>query len=106
MDAEINRLLLTFEQLMRDTNREVINPEIHEISIEDLRPVAELVARSRAVYLKRLYEIAHAHKGAKSLPSDEEMGELGKLRGRFLDLVEGSKSVEIAIQRGYLDVKG
>lgn len=105
MDAEKNRLLLSFEQLLRETNREIINPVINELSLDDLKPVVELVARARAAYLKALYELSLSHKQSKSLPSDPEMNELQALRKRFLDLADGAKSIEVAIQRDYLDIR-
>lgn len=105
MNAEKNRLLLRFEQLLRETNREIINPEINVLSIEDLKPVVEMVARARAAYLKTLYELSLAHKKDQSLPSVAEMETLQALRTRFLDLADGAKSIEVAIQREYLDIK-
>ncbi len=102
---DINRLLLKYEQLLRETNREAINPLIQVISLDDLRPVAKLVARSRGIYLKALYDLAHQYENKDSLPSDDEMNALRATRRRYLDLVDGSQSVEIAIQRGYLDIK-
>lgn len=106
METDINRMLLKYEQLMRKANHDTINPKIDQLAIEDLEPIAELVARARAEYLQRLYDISHQYAGSQGLPCDEEMAELAKLRGRFIDLVEGSKSFEVAIQRGYLDLKG
>jgi hypothetical protein len=96
---------MQFEQLLREVNREIINPEIEELSLEKLRPIAQMVARSRAVYLKRLYELAQSYKDNKGIPTAEEMIELKLLRERFIDLADGSKSIEISIQRGYLDLK-
>lgn len=106
MNSDTNRLLLGYEQLLKAINREVINPEINVISLADLRPIAGLVARARASYLKRLYEIAQSHDNSKTLPNDSEITELKQLRSVFLELVEGSKSIETAIQRGYLDISG
>lgn len=105
MNPEINRLLLEYERLMREANHATINPIMEDLSLEDLRPLVEMVARSRAAYLKALHELAAKHQAASALPSDEEMQNLGRLRTSFIDLVEGSKSFETAIQRGYLDVK-
>jgi hypothetical protein len=105
MNAEKNRLLLRFEQLLRETNREIINPEINVLSIEDLKPVVEMVARARAAYLKTLYELSLTHKKDQSLPTSAEMETLQGLRTRFLDLADGAKSIEVAIQREYLDIK-
>ena len=105
MEIDINRLMMEFELLLKESNREHINPQVKELSIDDLKPVADLVARARAIYLKQLYQLAQQYQGKDELPSLQEMDELAALRKRFLELVEGSKSFETAIQRGYLDVK-
>lgn len=106
MSTQINRLLLAFERLLREANREAINPILDELTVEDLKPVANLVARARADYLKHLHELAKQYESKEGLPDEAEMKTLATKRQRFMDLVEGSKSVETAIQRGYLDVKG
>lgn len=105
MAVPTNRLLMEFERLLREANREAINPILDELSLDQLKPIAALVARARATYLKHLHELANQYDGSDDLPTDEEMVALAKLRNRFLELVEGSKSFETAIQRGYLDVK-
>ena len=104
-DKDINRLLLQFDRILKQANREHINPEIEELTVEELKPIANLVAKSRAVYLKELYTIGKKHDEADTFPSAEELKKLKVLRTRFLELVEGSKSFEISIQRGYLDLK-
>jgi hypothetical protein len=104
-DKDINRLLLQFDRILRQANREHINPEIEELSVEDLKPIANLVAKSRAVYLKELYELSKKYNESDSFPSAEELKKLKELRTRFLELAEGSKSFEVSIQRGYLDLK-
>ena len=106
MNNQTNRLLMAFERLLREANRDAINPILDALSVDDLQPVAQLVARARADYLKALHELAVQYQGSDGLPSEEEMQRLGEKRSRFIDLVEGSKSFETAIQRGYLDVKG
>lgn len=105
MSLPTNRLLMEFERLLREANREAINPILEELTLNQLKPMAQLVARARASYLKRLHELALKYEGTENLPTEDEMQALALLRGRFLDLVEGSKSFETAIQRGYLDVK-
>ncbi len=105
MQQDTNRLILQFEQLLREVNREVINPEIEELSLEKLRPMAKMVARSRAAYLKRFYDISKQCDQTEGLPTPEEMMELKLLRERYIDLADGSKSIEISVQRGYLDLK-
>lgn len=105
MQRDTNRLILQFEQLLRQVNREVINPEIEDLSLEKLRPIIQMVAKSRAAYLKRLYDISIIHNETNGLPTQEEMAELKLLRERFIDLTDGAKSIEISIQRGYLDLQ-
>jgi len=105
METDVNRLMLEYERLLKETNRQYINPQIRELAIEELRPVAEMVARARAEYLRHLFELSEKYHEQDSLPCEEEMEQLAKLRSRFLDLVDGSQSFETAIQRGYLDLK-
>ena len=106
MSQEVKRLLLQFQQLMGTVNQEIINPEIEELSVDSLRPLVTLVARSRAVYLKELYELSKRYDGSDQFPTEQEMKKLKKLRTRYIDLVDGAQSFEISIQRGYLDIKG
>tara|TARA_B110000902_G_scaffold61546_1_gene72680 strand:+ start:3845 stop:4165 length:321 start_codon:yes stop_codon:yes gene_type:complete len=105
IQRETNRLLLQFEQLLREVNREVINSEIEDLSLDKLRPFIHMVAKCRGAYLKSLFDLSVVHSTTKTLPSEEEMAELKVLRERFLDLADGAKSIEISIQRGYLDLK-
>jgi hypothetical protein len=51
MSTENNRLLLELDKTIREINRRVINPEIPELSLNDLNPIMELVARARSNYL-------------------------------------------------------
>ena len=104
MNQETNRLLMEFDRLLREANRAAINPIMEELSIDQLQPLADMVARARAVYLKHLHDLAVKYQADEGLPSDAEMSALAQLRSRFIDLVEGSKSFETAIQRGYIDV--
>jgi hypothetical protein len=105
MDKSINRLLMQFEQLLKTTNKEQINPKIDELCINDLQPIVELVARSRAEYLEHLYTLCKQYEGTENFPSNDEMQKLRAHRLRFEELAEGSKAFETSIQRGYLDLK-
>jgi len=104
-EKDINRLLLQFEQLLRESNREHINPRIEDLCIDGLKPLVELVARSRATYLEHLYQLCQKYEGTESFPDKEELQRLRAFRNRFLELADGAKSFEISIQRGYLDLK-
>ncbi len=101
----INRILMQFEQLLRTVNREQINGKFEKLSIEDLKPIVDVVARARASYLKHLHDLCKKYEGTDKLPSTEELCELSELRSRFSDLADGAKSLKISIERGYMDVK-
>ena len=104
-DKDINRLLLQYDRILRQSNRDHINPEIEELSVEDLKPIANMVAKSRAVYLKELYTLSKKYDENDGFPSAEELKRLKAFRVRFIGLTEGSKAFEVSIQRGYLDLK-
>jgi len=103
MDQDINRLLLELERSMRKINREVINPQIREVSIDDLHPLLSLVAGARARYLKALFDLGANVQDGK--PSGTQLDDLARLRREYEELVSGAKALETAIQRGYLDVQ-
>lgn len=103
MNQDINRLLLELERSMRAVNRDVINPQIHEVTIDGLRPLLGLVAEARARYLKALLDLADRTPGGR--PSSGQFEELAALRREYEELVSGAKALETAVQRGYLDVQ-
>lgn len=102
MSVDNNRLLLLLEKAVRDTNRDILNPTIKALKIDDLTPVLELVARARADYLKELFDVAAEH--PDNLPSEERIGHLKRHRERYQELVSASQALETAIERKYLDV--
>ena len=104
-EKDINRLLMKFEQLLRESNRNHINPRIEELSVESLQPMIDLVARSRASYLEHLFSLCKKYDGTEDFPSKEELARLRAYRNRFIELADGAKSFEISIQRGYVDLK-
>ena len=103
-ELDVKRLLLQFEKSVREINREEINPEISELKLADLNPLILMVAHARARYLKALFDMANAC--SSDVPSPEQMSQLKQCRETYEELVDGSKAVEIAIERGYLDVNG
>lgn len=100
---ENKRLLLRLEQTRREINREVINPEIKTLSIDNLRPMLEMVAHARAAYVSELFALAKAT-GGKSSPASVE--KLSALRQTFNELVDAANALETMISRGYVDVAG
>ena len=101
-ELEVNRLLLQFEKSVREINRDEINPNIPELKLDDLNPVVSMVAKSRARYLKELFDLASVSEG--EMPTPEQINKLKNLRTMYEELVEGARALEIAIERGYLDV--
>ena len=104
MNQDINRLLMEFEHAMRAINREVINPQISELTIDDLCPVLRLVAAARARYLKAMIGLGASELGADGRPSGPQFEQLRQLREEYDELVSAAQALEAAIQRGYLDV--
>jgi formate dehydrogenase maturation protein FdhE len=104
-EKDINRLILQFEQLLRESNREHINARIEELNIDGLKPLVDLVARSRATYLEHLYKLCQKYEDSENFPDKEELQRLRAYRNRFIELADGAKSFEISIQRGYVDLK-
>lgn len=101
-ELDVNRLLLQFEKAVREINREEINPRIAELKLNDLNPVVKMVAQARARYLKGLFDLANISEDERPMP--EQIKKLKIMRETYEELVEGSKALEIAIERGYLDV--
>ena len=103
MSQDVNRLLMALERSMREINREVINPEIPALTIDDLRPVLHLVAKARASYLKALLDLGARVDDAQAAAG--ELDELARLRREYEELASAAKALETAIQRGYLDIR-
>lgn len=104
MNQDINRLLMALEQNMREINHEIINPQITELTLDDLRPVLCTVANARARYLKALFDLGAKEEQTHARPGEQEFAELRQLRLEFDELMSGAQALEAAIQRGYLDV--
>jgi hypothetical protein len=102
MNQDTNRLLLELERNMRAINREIINPQIDALTLDDLRPILSLVAHARARYLRALFDLGATVE--EEAPNDEQFARLAKLRSEYEELVSGAKALETAVQRGYLDV--
>jgi len=103
-ELDVNRMLLLIEKSVREINREEINPIIPELNLEDLHPTIKLVAQARARYLKQLMDIASLA-DTDSVPSQQQIKKLKELEDTYYTLVNASKAIETAIERGYLDIK-
>ena len=103
MSIDNNRLLLKIDTTIRELNRNVINATIPELTIADIVQVMDLVARTRARYLKELFDLAEV--AGSDMPSPEQIRQLSALRETYEELVQGAQALETAIQRGYVDVE-
>ena len=102
MSQDINRLLMELERHMRTVNREVINPQITELTIDGLEPAMRLVARARARYLRAFFDLGE--NADSEAPDETQIAGLRRLRTEYEELMTAARELEQAIQRGYLDV--
>lgn len=103
MAIDNNRMLLEAEKLRREINREIINPLIPVLSLDDLRPLITMVARSRALYMRELLDLAKA--STEAPPTDEQIQRLRHHRETYDELVKAAGALETVIEREYLDVR-
>jgi hypothetical protein len=98
-----NRLLIELETHRKAINRDIINPLVPELSLDDLKPLLTLVARARADYVKELLDLPAAV--GEAAPGVEQIKELRNKRIIFEELVDAMNALETVIQREYMDVK-
>ena len=98
------RLLLELDKRRRDINKETINSKIDDLNLEKLKPVVDMVANSRAAYISALMKLSNSN--SDSSPSIIEMDELRERRTEFEELVAATNALEVAIERGYVDIIG
>ncbi|MEO1081849.1 MAG: hypothetical protein AAFY29_19990 [Pseudomonadota bacterium] len=100
-NSQSNRLLLELEKIRRDVNREIMNPAIPTLSVDDLRPIVTMAARARLSYLQELMDITRLD---PEMPSHEQITMLARQRETYEELRQAVNALETAIERGYLDV--
>jgi len=103
MPTQHNRLLLEFNDAVAQTNREILNPVIPDLTIAELKVVMERVALARAAYLKCFFAIGQFDADKEIQSSD--LKELKLARETYEELLAGAQALEQAIGRQYLDVK-
>jgi hypothetical protein len=92
------RLLLELDKHRSDVNKKIINEGIDDLNLDKLKPIVEMVAKSRAAYIAEL--MAMADKQTDKSPSIDR---LKARREEFMELVQATNALEVAIERGYLD---
>jgi hypothetical protein len=101
-ESKHKRLLIEINTKIRSLNREIINPAIPELKLADFGPVMGMVARSRALYLAKLFALAE--EVGEGMPTSDQIKSLRTLRVIYEELVTAAKALETAVERGYLDV--
>lgn len=101
MSDNAKRLLLELEQKRREINRDTINPEIRELTLQELEPIVSVVARMRAAYVQSLFDLADKRDG---LPTRDDVEQLRERRNAFDEIVAAVNALEAMIERGYVDV--
>lgn len=102
MSEHNKRLLLEINKSITDINRNIINPRIDDLTIAELSPLIEMVAKARADYLEALLNLAQSQQGEPA--TVEQLKRLRHLRLTYEELASGAMALETAIERGYLDV--
>ncbi len=102
MAIENNRMLMMLDKLRREVNREIINPDFPELSLDDLKPMLRMVAMARSTYVKELLTVAD--QAPNAIPTPEQMRQLKECRETFEELVAAANALETVIQRDYLDI--
>ncbi len=95
------RLLLNFGRNLQQINREVINPVMDTVNLDDLEPVMRMVAHARGDYLKALFALAKETGGERA---PEDVAELERARVVCDALIAAVGSLETLISRRYIDV--
>ena len=103
MPVANKRLSIEIDRAMSLINKDAINPLIPELSIKDIEPIMELVAKARGEYIKELCNITKEFGDKQPLP--EHVKKLKAKRKVFEEFISAYQALDTAIERGYLDVK-
>ncbi|MFK5985223.1 MAG: hypothetical protein QM479_07335 [Pseudomonadota bacterium] len=104
MQVENKRLLIELERAMREVNRDTLNPLFEKITPEEMQPIIQMVATARGKYLEELFKLSRIPTENLKL-NTETVKKLRFARLIYDELLEASKALDIAIERGYLDVE-
>ncbi len=104
MPLENKRILVKIDRLVQRVNHDTLNPIFPELTLEDIEPTVRMVAKARASYLKELKNLTELEIQGTTITANH-VKNLHYARLLYEELLSASKSYEIAIERGYLDVK-
>ncbi|MBC8270101.1 MAG: hypothetical protein H8E36_15270 [Rhodospirillaceae bacterium] len=98
-----SRLLLEINEKIKKLNKEIIDPMIPKLKIDDLTPVIKLVAQIRAAYLKELFDISATV--SDGVPTQDQIQRLRGFRVAYEEFSAAAQAMETAIEHGYLEVE-
>lgn len=103
-DAEhrTHRLFYEFETHIRDVNRRHIEAAAGTIRREALLRLADVVARQRARYVKRVLELASGAGGEE--PGEEIFAAVREARLAYEEALQGFGALRHALERGYFQM--
>ncbi len=102
MPNDNRRLLLEINNAVAEVNRRTINPVLQQLNLEQLKPMIEMVAQSRADYLQCFFGLTNQEK--KDASDQSHIKRLAGLRLRYEELLKAMQALETAIEREYIDV--
>jgi len=103
MPVENKRLLIEIEKVRKDINREIINPLFSELSSDDIHPISTMIAKARGSYLKELVKLSKLSEEGTE-PTVVSIKQLHNARLIYDELIKVSIALDIAVERGYVDV--
>lgn len=92
--------MLELEQRRREINRNMIHPEIRELTLQVMEPIICSVAQVRAAYVQSLFDLVEQ---ADGLPTPEDIDRLRERRCALDEMVAAVNALETMIERGYVD---
>ena len=101
--SDHSRLILEIDREIKRINKEVIDPLVPKLKVEDLTPVIKLVAQIRGVYLKELFDISEMV--GNGLPAHDQIKRLRDMRIAYEEFQAGVRAMISAIEQGYLEVE-
>ena len=101
-----SRMLLELDVKIQQANRDMMNTNIPEVNLDSLSPLIAMVARARSDYLSGIFEVAGECASSDTLPEQSRIQDLAGLRATYEELLAGARALEVAVERGYVDVHG
>lgn len=96
------RLLLELDKYRDDVNKRTVNSCLEDLDLDKLKPVTELLARTRAAYVCELMKITGELQGEE--PSVEQIQRLRARRLEFSELEMANSALETVIERRYVNI--